>query len=238
MMDEAKRLEDIASNSIYNKGISRMCAQYCGQIFRRYMVCGSVLELGPAEGMMTDILEPYYREDYTVVDGSSTFVNSIISRYPNIKGITSIFENFVPERKYTNIILGHVLEHVIDPVEILTLCKKWLDDDGVILAAVPNANSIHRQAAVEMGLLKNLDDFSEKDRRHGHRRVFFRDTFVECFTQAGCHILKQGGYWLKPLSDMQIEKDWTTEMINAFFILGEKFPDIAGELYIVAKGNV
>ena len=149
-MDEAKRLDDIANNSMYNLGVSKICAQYCGQVFMRYMGCGSVLELGPAEGMMTDILYPHYSDDYTVVDSGSIFVEQIKKRYPNIKGFTSLFENFAPQQKYKNIILGHVLEHVIDPVGILKLCRGWLDDGGVILAAVPNANSIHRQAAVEM----------------------------------------------------------------------------------------
>lgn len=234
-MDELNRLENIAQHSIYGQGLSGVTVRYSGQLFLRYMNEGSVLELGPAEGIMTEILYPKYRNDYTVVDGSNLFINQLKLRYPDIKAFTSLFEDFVPKKKYSNIILGHVLEHVIDPVEIIKLCRDWLDDNGVILAAVPNANSIHRQAAVEMGLLKKLDDFSEKDRRHGHRRVFFRNEFIDCFTQAGCRILEHGGYWLKPLSDSQIEKDWTEDMVNAFFKLGENYPDIAGEIYVIAK---
>jgi len=48
---------------------------------------------------------------------------------------------------------GHVLEHVDDPVAVLRLVKSWLKPGGRVLAAVPNARSIHRQAAVIMGLL-------------------------------------------------------------------------------------
>ncbi|GHV79548.1 hypothetical protein AGMMS49944_13390 [Spirochaetia bacterium] len=137
--------------------------------------------------------------------------------------------------RYNNIILGHVLEHVIDPVAILELCKKWISDNGRILASVPNKKSIHRQAGVEMGLLSRPDDFSEKDKRHGHRRIFGPDSFAECFNKVGLKIIKSGGYWLKPFSDSQIEAWYSDKMIDTFLKLGEHYPDIAGEIYIVAN---
>ena len=235
MTDEKDRLEKIAKNSIYCKGISAVTIKYSCQIFMRYLRQGSILELGPAEGVMTDILYPLYPEDYTVVDGSSIFIDRLKNRYPDIKAVESIFEEFSPSRLFDNILLGHVLEHVVDPVAILSLCKSWLKNDGVILTAVPNKNSIHRQAAVEMGLLSKLDDFSEKDKHHGHRRVFGKDSFLEIFNLAGLRIIAKGGYWLKPLSDAQIESTFTDSMIDAFFKLGELYPDIAGEIYAVAS---
>jgi len=240
MINEKERLEKIAENSIYCKGLNAVISiQYSCQIFMRYLKQGSILELGPAEGIMTDILYPLYSSNYTIVDGSSVFVNDLKKRYPSINAVESFFEEFDPKEMsgtqyFDNIILGHVLEHVVDPVAILVLCKNWIKDDGVILAAVPNKNSIHRQAAVEMGLLSRLDDFSEKDKRHGHRRVFGMNSFSEIFVQAGLQIFEQGGYWLKPLSDFQIESQWTEPMIQAFLKLGELYPDIAGEIYIVA----
>jgi 2-polyprenyl-3-methyl-5-hydroxy-6-metoxy-1,4-benzoquinol methylase len=235
MINESERLEKIATVSTYNKGTGITAQQYCCQIFTRYIKHGSILELGPAEGVMTDMLYPLYPANYTVVDGSSTFINQIKSRYPDISAIESIFENFSPSQLFDNILLGHVLEHVVDPVAILTLCKKWLRDDGVILTAVPNKNSIHRQAAVEMGLLSKVDDFSKKDNRYGHRRIFGWYDLLEVFSQAGLNILAKGGYWLKPLSDSQIESSWTDSMIEAFLKLGERYPDISGEIYVVAS---
>ena len=234
-MDELKRLEDIAKNSIYGQGMSMLSVQYSGQLFLKHMVRGSVLELGPAEGIMTEMLYPKYKHDYTAVDGSELFIEQLKKRHSEIKVYTSLFEDFAPNRKYSNIILGHVLEHVIDPVAILKLCKGWLEEGGRILAAVPNANSIHRQVGLKMGMLEKLNSFSEKDYRHGHRRVFFRDEFAECFVKAGLSIAEFGGYFLKPLSDAQIEKEFTAEMIEVFMYLGEKYPEISGEMYIIAQ---
>ena len=33
----------------------------------------------------------------------------------------------------------------------------------------------------------------------------------------------------------QIEATWTAEMVHAFLKLGERYPDIAAEIYVVAK---
>ena len=239
---EKTELENIALNSIYNKGVNAKTIAYSANIFKKYMKPGNVLELGPAEGLMTELLYKNEKEFskwsnngiFTCVDGSQVFIDIINTKFPKIDAHCSFFENFKPKLKYQNIILGHVLEHVDDPIQILKLSKEWLAKDGIILTAVPNANSIHRQAAVKMGLLKTVYDFSEKDHRHGHQRVFDMTKLIQIFETSKLKIIKQGGYWLKPLSDKQIEEKWTTKMIEAFFELGEKYPDIAAEIYIIS----
>jgi len=93
-MDELNNLEKIAQNSRYCEGVSSPCIRYCCEVFKRHLRPGSILELGPAEGLMTDILYPRY-PDYTVVDGSETFIQSIKSRHPDIKAVTALFEDFL-----------------------------------------------------------------------------------------------------------------------------------------------
>jgi hypothetical protein len=39
------------------------------------------------------------------------------------------------------------------------------------------------------------------------------------------------------VSNKQIEANWTPEMLDAFMQLGERYPDIAGEIYVVARNN-
>ena len=60
------------------------------------------------------------------------------------------------------------------------------------------------------------------------------ESFHRCFVDAGLAIEKSGGYWLKPLSNRQIEATWTPQMLDAFMQLGERYPDIAAEIYVVA----
>lgn len=209
---------------------------YCGEIFRRYMRQGSVLELGPAQGVMTRLLYPYYN-DYTVVDGSRLWIQELKEKYPDINCNNCYFEEFQPTRKYDNIVLGHVLEHVEDPVKILQLCKTWLNSEGVLLSAVPNSHSLHRQAAVKMGLLQSEDQLNDTDRSLGHKRVYNLNMLCDHFEKAGLFVLKTGGYWLKPISNAQINETWNENMIDAFLQLGESYPDISAEIYIIAKGD-
>ena len=127
--NEKTRLDSIAVISKYAIGANAYTIRYSGKLFLKYMQEGNVLEMGPAEGLMTDILYPHF-PDYTVVDGAGGFVNALIGKYPGIKGYVSLFEDFESQEKYRNIILGHVLEHVQDPVSILKKCAKLLDSGG------------------------------------------------------------------------------------------------------------
>lgn len=228
------KLNEVASQSLYTTFTNSNTILYSLKIFSRFLKEGKVLELGPAEGLMTPYLLKY-DQNLTVIEGSSLFAAQLKEKYPSLNVINSLFEETVLEDRYDFIILGHVLEHVADPVLLLQVVKKWLTPGGKVLCAVPNALSLHRQAAVEMGLLKTVFSQSEKDIHHGHMRIYAPETFKSDFLKAGFHIDHFGGYWLKPISDKQIEESWTQEMLSAFLKLGESYPDIAAEIYIVAS---
>jgi 2-polyprenyl-3-methyl-5-hydroxy-6-metoxy-1,4-benzoquinol methylase len=203
-------------------------------VFKRFIQDGSILELGPAEGFMTNHLAELGLP-LTIVEGAGPFCEDLKRRFPQANVVHALFEEFTPEQKFNNIILGHVLEHVENPVDILSRCREWLTENGRILAAVPNARSLHRQAAVILGMLEFEEQLNESDLHHGHRRVYTPETFRRDFLASGLKIEFFGGYWLKPLSNGQIEKDWSPALLNAFMALGERYPDISGEIYIVAK---
>lgn len=118
-------LDSFVKNYNYRGSVMEYATDYCADIFLRRMKKGSVLELGPAEGIMTERLLPHF-PDYTVVDGSEVFVNLLKEKFPKVNVVHSFFEDFKPESKFDNIVLGHVLEHVDDPVKILKLCSEWL----------------------------------------------------------------------------------------------------------------
>jgi 2-polyprenyl-3-methyl-5-hydroxy-6-metoxy-1,4-benzoquinol methylase len=172
--------------------------------------------------------------DLTAVDASPQFCASLRERFPSAEIVESLFETFSPARTFDNVVLGHVLEHVIDPVAILTSARGWIAPGGRLLAAVPNARSIHRQIAVVMGLLQTESTLNDTDARMGHRRVYSPEELTRDVRAAGFEIVTQGGYWLKPVSNAQIERDWTPEMVAAAMQVGERYPDIAAEIFVVA----
>lgn len=239
--NEKERLDIISQNQLFGMMANRSSTRYCYNVFRRYMRLDSnILEIGPADGFMTDLLVKdmgRHAGKLTVVEGSSIFCQVLREKHLNINIVNSLFEEFQTDDKYSAVILGHVLEHVENPVDVLCRVKKLLGDDGRIFASVPNARSLHRQAAVIMGILEGEDALNEADKLHGHRIVFSPEKFRKVFLDAKLNIEIFGGYWIKPVSNKQIEMHWTPEMLDAFMCLGERYPDIAGELYIIAKNQ-
>ncbi len=232
--EELAQLDSISRSSIYSSGVMTPAIQHCFKILQRFLNGSRVLELGPAEGVMTELLSKTGK-DLTLVEGSSVFCENLRQRFPNANVVHTLFEQFEPKERFDTIVLGHVLEHVQNPDQILRRVHTWLKPGGRIFAAVPNARSVHRQAAVLMGLLPQEDTLNDKDIHHGHRVVFNPETFRAAFTKAGYNIDVFGGYWLKPVSNSQIENSWSPAMVDAFMQLGERYPDIAAEIYVVAS---
>ena len=235
--DEKAHLERISNVSLYAAGANSATIRYSFRIAERFLTGETLLEMGPAEGVMTGLLATTGKR-MTLVEGSSLFCEDLRRRFPQANVVHALFEEFQPAEQFDNIILGHVLEHVQDPVDILSRARHWLrPDTGRLFAAVPNARSLHRQAAVIMGMLQQEDELNEMDIHHGHRRVFNPETYRNAFYQAGLQIEVFGGYWMKPVSNRQIEENWTPQMLDAFMQLGERYPDIAGEIYVVARNT-
>jgi 2-polyprenyl-3-methyl-5-hydroxy-6-metoxy-1,4-benzoquinol methylase len=201
------------------------------QTLQPYLSGPDGLELGPAEGMMTRLLLPYFAR-LTVVDGAKDLLDHIPDA-PNLIKVHSLFEHYEPERLFDTIVMEHILEHIDDPCSLLRRARNWLKPSGRILVGVPNGLSIHRLAAVKMGLLSEPCALNARDHALGHRRVYTTRTLRSDLEAAGLRVTAQGGVFFKPVSNQQIQEQWTEQMIQGFYELGKDFPERAAELYAV-----
>ena len=191
------------------------------------------LELGTGDGAMTKFLRKKF-ETLTIVDAAEELLE-VIPNGPDLVKVHALFEDFKPAHKFDTIVMEHILEHVDKPVEILKLAKSWLKDDGVLIIGVPNAKSIHRLAGVRMGLLKSEFDLNERDHMVGHRRVYSWETLRKDLEAADLKIEHMDGVFLKPVSNGQIDQNWSPEMIESFYLLGKDFPQNAAEISAVCR---
>lgn len=191
------------------------------------------LELGPAEGEMTQFLVGDF-EQLTVVDAAGELLQRIPSP-PNLVKVCSLFEEFQAARSFDTIVMEHIVEHVAEPVALLRKVREWLKPGGRILVGVPNGHSIHRLVAVKMGLLREPCQLNSRDEALGHRRVYTRATLSSDLAAGGLAIEELGGVFFKPLSNKQIQDHWSEEMIDGFYELGKGFPEHAAELYAVCS---
>jgi 2-polyprenyl-3-methyl-5-hydroxy-6-metoxy-1,4-benzoquinol methylase len=124
---------------------------------------------------------------------------------PEGKFISTKIEEFVPERKFDTILMINILEHVGDPVKILQKITEWLSDDGKLIIQVPNADALNRRLGVKMGLLSHSTDLSSHDKEIGHQRMFNLETLINTVKNANLNIIKSGGFFLKPLTNHQMQ---------------------------------
>ena len=100
-----------------------------------------------------------------------------------------------------------------------------------------------QKACAERALRSRLSSWSAEIRIIGNTPLICRtsdivsspESFRAQFTAAGLKVEHSGGYWIKPLSNAQTDEWFTDEMIDAFLALGERYPDIAAEIYVVAS---
>jgi 2-polyprenyl-3-methyl-5-hydroxy-6-metoxy-1,4-benzoquinol methylase len=231
---EADRVVNLAG--WYQSGqldFDRRMIEYKYRTFKKWLSGPAGLELGPADGTMTRHLANDFQK-LTIVDGSLELLQAIAPA-PNLEKIHSLFENYDPASTFNTIVMGHILEHIENPAELLRRAQGWLAPGGRIIASVPNGLSIHRLAGVKMGFLAHPCELNERDHALGHRRVYTPATFAEEFDRAGLRIVELGGVFFKPLSNKQIEETWSDRMMDGFFELGKDFPANAAELYVVAE---
>ncbi|MBI4320671.1 MAG: class I SAM-dependent methyltransferase [Chloroflexi bacterium] len=193
---------------------------------------GSALELGCSTGLMTSLLARVVGR-LVICEGSSVNIEIACQRVApaaNLSYIHSLWEEFNPDRSFDDIVLAGALEHVADPVSILTRAAGWLSPFGRIHVVVPNARSLHRRVGKYMGCLGELHDLNESDVRIGHRRVYDRDSLLSHIHQAGLSVLHWEGILLKPLSNAQMQ-GWSESLVRALHEVGRELPDYCGEIY-------
>src|SRR5437868_1722361 len=113
LLDKERRsLKDVAGwYKNTNWGFYTRLVWYSYLSIKPYFKGGKCLEMGPADGEMTQFLASDFKSLH-VVDAADKYVKSAEKLAPNIKGFTSLFEEFEPKERYDTIILAHVLEHV------------------------------------------------------------------------------------------------------------------------------
>jgi 2-polyprenyl-3-methyl-5-hydroxy-6-metoxy-1,4-benzoquinol methylase len=231
---ESQRVESLAAWYFDEQlDFDKKLLQLRYETLKPYMHGPEGLELGSAEGEMTQMLLPHF-EHLIAVDGAIDLLDAV-PEAPNLAKVHSLFEDYRPDRTFNSIVMANILEHIDDPASLLRRAVQWLAPGGHILVIVPNANSIHRLVAVKMGLLETADALNERDLSLGHRRVYTRMRLLADIESAGLRPAHLGGNFFKPLTNRQIQDTWSNEMIRGFYELGKDFPDYAAELFAVCE---
>lgn len=206
--------------------------------FEPFLKGGVCLELGCSDGFMTEALSQLC-DQVQVVDGSKKFLERAKQRaLANVAYHYGLFENFESDQKFDHIVASYILEHVEDPVEVLSNTRKLLAPHGKLYVVVPNARALSRQMSVHMGFLPNVYALTPNDHKHGHRRTYDRTSLNNDFESAGYKPIVSGGLMLKILADFQMDQLFDDKFLNqthvdALYQLGLEYPDLCGSLFSI-----
>ena len=221
MSTTTKNLDDIAGNyhlsaEAKDKEHDERFQQYSFEwITRETLGAKNILEMGFGEGNFTKMLLDKGHE-VDIIEGSKLLADQAKARYGDkVRVHHGLFDEFKPVQKFDRILATNILEHVDDPVAVLTSTRRWLKPDGRVLITVPNAESLHRRLAVLMGLQPRLDTLSPRDHVVGHQRVYDLDTLTADVHRAKFKILSTTGFVLKILP-YSMMKDFSEPLLDAF----------------------
>lgn len=202
----------------------------------------SLLDVGCGIGQFT----PLYLEKFKRVvglDPSADYLREARLTNSQVEYVQGYGETFHFLRSFDTIVMNNLLEHVEDPVALLKHCKEYLKIDGVLVAQVPNAESITRRLGVLMGIIDSTTHISERERDFfGHKRTYTLQTLMDDCSRAGLSLIGSGGVLYKPLPNeilLQVCKGkgeaWQEKFLQALYEFGRDRPEECAQIYVVCE---
>jgi 2-polyprenyl-3-methyl-5-hydroxy-6-metoxy-1,4-benzoquinol methylase len=209
--------------------------------FKPFFNQGSFLELGSFKGDFTRRFMEHF-DDVTCVEASRDAIAIAKERLGNQPTyIHSMFETATLPKKYDNIVLTHVLEHIDDPVRVLKRVNdEWLTEGGRFFLVCPNANAASRQIAVKMGLISHNSAVTAAEAEHGHRCTYTLDTLERDAVAAGLKVIHRSGIFFKALANFQWDRLLQTDIISKDYLdgcykLGQQYPDLCSSIFLMCE---
>ena len=209
--------------------------------FEPYFRAGNALELGSFRGDFTKRLIGRF-PDITCVEASADAIAAARAAVgERVRFVEGTFETVALDRRFDNVILTHVLEHLDDPVRVLSrVNREWLSPSGRLFLVCPNANAPSRQIAVRMGLIAHNAAVTPAEREHGHRITYSLDTLERDARAAGLNVVHRSGIFFKALANFQWDRLLATDIISPEYLegcyqLGEVYPDLCASIFLLCE---
>lgn len=214
---------------------------YMLRSFEPFFRQGSLLELGSYQGDFTRRFLPHF-DDITCVEASDEALGIARHRLgERVQFINATFETVILPKRYDNIVLTHVLEHLDNPVQVLKrINEEWLAENGRFFLVCPNANAPSRQIAVKMGLITHNAAVTPAEAEHGHRCTYSLDTLERDAVAAGLNVVHRSGIFFKALANFQWDRLLQTDIISPAYLegcyqLGQQYPDLCSSIFLLCE---
>lgn len=213
-----------------------------------------ILEIGCGIEPLIAFL-PYNPDKYVIVEPSDFFAENAIKKRTGIEGekeyVSSSFEvindYFKADREYSKydfdfIVCSSLFHLVEDPNDIIHAIRMASNDNTITHINVPNADSFHRILAQKAGLINSTNEFSDRDKKFQHQRVYDIDNLTELVALNGFEVIEKGSYFVKPFSHNQMqrlldEKIIDERVLDGLYSIIDLIPGMGSEIFVNCKKN-
>ena len=202
---------------------------YPQRIMQNSKGAASMLELGLGHGFTANIFSDQYPR-HVVLEGSPAVIDNFRSRFPQCKAeiVETYFELFDTAERFDVIVMGFILEHVDDPLLVISRFRQFLAPGGKMFLAVPNAEAMNRRLGQLAGFLDDIEELSENDVQSGHQRYYTVKTLTDDIVRAACKVDRMEGIYLKPFTTSQIVSlNFGENVLQAMCELGVAYPELS-----------
>jgi 2-polyprenyl-3-methyl-5-hydroxy-6-metoxy-1,4-benzoquinol methylase len=147
-----------------------------------------ILDVGCGYGGIGKLINAKYKAEIHGIDISQIAVDKARIYYDSVMAGNIETDEFDYQAAYFDIIIcSDILEHLSDPWNALRKLKKYLKDDGLIVASIPNI----RNAEVIVQLLDGSFDYQEFGVLDDtHLRFFTYRSSINLFERSGFEVIK------------------------------------------------
>jgi SAM-dependent methyltransferase len=193
-------------------------------------------------------LEPLFTscdawKQFTVVEPSAEFASratALASGQPGVRVIQAFFEDVAPQLSDARpdfVAVSSLLHEVEDPRRLLRSIRTACAADTVVHINVPNVRSFHRLLALEMGLIANLFEESDLERRFQRQTRFDMYALVRMVEAEGFTVRDSGSYFVKPFTHAQMQAMLDGGIIDERVIRGltgmtAHLPEMGSEIFV------
>lgn len=206
----------------------------------------NILEIGCGLDPLFQYIKEYER--MTIVEPAKEFADharKLAKEAKNITIIDGFFEDKVSNNEiekcdYDYVVLSSLLHELEAPEEILKAIYQICNTKTVVHINVPNAFSIHRLLAKEMGIISDEHELSFQQINMQRHHVFDQKSLIHLLEANGFEIIESGTYFLKFLTgeqmDNAITKGIVTEDIyEGLYRIIKYIPQFGSEIYVQVR---
>jgi len=164
---------------------------------------------------------------------------------PNLQVLHGTAEDWLPRLAIRlpapdYIICSGLLHEVSSADEMLGAIVNAMGPNTILHVNVPNAKSLHRVLAVEMGIISHEAELGKRNRSLQQTAVYDARQLAEAMVKAGLRITCEGGFMLKPFPHAmmeQIRPYLGEQVLDGLYGLGKRRPELSAEIFIEAARN-